>query len=139
MQLPFPVVFDHFGQPKAPQGVGQPGFANLLDLVKSGHAYVKISGAYRAPRRRRTYADATPLAKALVAAQSRPHTSGALTGRSPKRRKRPLDCRDRAAVPDRRRALAQRVGEMGARCGDAQEKSWSTIRRGSTDSTPRRA
>jgi predicted TIM-barrel fold metal-dependent hydrolase len=68
MQLPFPVVFDHFGQPKAPLGVGQPGFANLLDLVKSGHAYVKISGAYRVSEQAPAYADATPLAKALVAA-----------------------------------------------------------------------
>src|SRR5438876_2765751 len=68
MQYPYPVVFDHFGQPKAPQGVGQPGFANLLDLVKSGHAYVKISGAYRVSTQPPAYADATPLAQALVAA-----------------------------------------------------------------------
>jgi predicted TIM-barrel fold metal-dependent hydrolase len=68
MQFPYPVVFDHFGQPKAPQGVGQPGFANLLDLVKSGHAYVKISGAYRVSTMAPAYSDATPLAQALVAA-----------------------------------------------------------------------
>jgi len=67
-QLPFPVVFDHFGQPKAPLGVEQPGFANLIDLVKSGQAYVKISGAYRVSNKAPDYADATPLAKALVAA-----------------------------------------------------------------------
>ena len=67
-QYPYPVVFDHFGQPKAPEGVGQPGFANLLDLVKSGHAYVKISGAYRVSTQPPAYADATPLAQALVAA-----------------------------------------------------------------------
>src|SRR5205807_2679166 len=69
-QYPYPVVFDHFGQPKAPQGVGQPGFANLLELVKSGHAYVKISGAYRVSTEAPAYADATPLAQALVAANS---------------------------------------------------------------------
>jgi predicted TIM-barrel fold metal-dependent hydrolase len=68
MQYPYPVVFDHFGQPKAPQGIGQPGFANLLDLVKSGRAYVKISGAYRVSTMAPAYADATPLAQALVAA-----------------------------------------------------------------------
>jgi predicted TIM-barrel fold metal-dependent hydrolase len=68
MQYPYPVVFDHFGQPKAPLGVGQPGFANLLELVKSGRAYVKISGAYRVSDKAPTYADATPLAQALVAA-----------------------------------------------------------------------
>ena len=68
MQYPYPVVFDHFGQPKAPQGIGQPGFANLLDLVKSGGAYVKISGAYRVSTMAPAYAEATPLAQALVAA-----------------------------------------------------------------------
>src|SRR5258708_18984697 len=47
---PVPVVFDHFGGALAALGVDQPGFADLLELVKSGKAYVKISGAYRAPK-----------------------------------------------------------------------------------------
>src|SRR5262249_53665602 len=46
-QLPFAVVFDHFGRAAAAQGPSQPGFDALLELVKSGRAYVKISGAYR--------------------------------------------------------------------------------------------
>src|SRR5664280_1983125 len=33
---PVPVVFDHFGGAQAELGVGQPGFADLLELVKSG-------------------------------------------------------------------------------------------------------
>src|SRR6476660_6792121 len=45
---PVPVVFDHFGGAQAALGVNQPGFSELLALVKSGRAYVKISGAYRA-------------------------------------------------------------------------------------------
>jgi predicted TIM-barrel fold metal-dependent hydrolase len=36
--------------------------------VKSGRAYVKISGAYRVSEKAPDYADATPLAQALVAA-----------------------------------------------------------------------
>ena len=44
---PVPVVFDHFGGAQAELGLSQPGFADLLDLVESGKAYVKISGAYR--------------------------------------------------------------------------------------------
>jgi predicted TIM-barrel fold metal-dependent hydrolase len=68
MQFPYPVVFDHFGQPKAPEGVGQPGFANLLELVKAGRSYVKISGAYRVSTKGPDFADATPLAQALIAA-----------------------------------------------------------------------
>ena len=67
-QLPFPVVFDHFGGAKAKQGVAQPHFDALLDLVRSGKAYVKISGAYRASELGPDFADATPLAQALIAA-----------------------------------------------------------------------
>src|SRR4051812_4145406 len=67
-QLPFPVVFDHFGRAKAAEGVGQLNFDALLDLVKGGHAYVKISGAYRCSEKAPDYADVTPLAQALVKA-----------------------------------------------------------------------
>ena len=69
-QVPYPVVFDHFGGAKAALGVSQPGFDALLDLVKSGRAYVKISGAYRASEKAPDFADATPLAQALVAANA---------------------------------------------------------------------
>ncbi len=67
-QLPFPVVFDHFGRAGAAQGPSQAGFATLLDLVKSGRVYVKISGAYRVSEKAPDFVDATPLAQALVAA-----------------------------------------------------------------------
>ena len=43
-QVPFPLVFDHFGRASAAEGANQPGFDALLELVKGGHAYVKISG-----------------------------------------------------------------------------------------------
>ncbi len=66
---PVPVVIDHFGGAKAADGVQQPGFDALVNLVKSGKAYVKISAAAdlvssKAP----DYQDVVPLAKALVAA-----------------------------------------------------------------------
>jgi predicted TIM-barrel fold metal-dependent hydrolase len=67
---PVPAVFDHFGGAQAELGVGQPGFSDLLDLVKSGKAYVKISGAYRASKLGPDYADAAPLARALIAANA---------------------------------------------------------------------
>jgi predicted TIM-barrel fold metal-dependent hydrolase len=70
MESPVPVVFDHFGGAKAAGGVGQPGFSDLLSLVKAGGAYVKISGAYRASALAPDYADATPLAQALIAANA---------------------------------------------------------------------
>ena len=65
---PVPVVFDHFGGAQAELGVGQPGFADLVELVKSGKAHVKISGAYRASKLGPDFADATPLAQALITA-----------------------------------------------------------------------
>jgi predicted TIM-barrel fold metal-dependent hydrolase len=65
---PVPVVFDHFGGARAALGPGQPGFADLLALVRSGKAYVKISGAYRASTLAPDYPDVVPLARALIAA-----------------------------------------------------------------------
>jgi predicted TIM-barrel fold metal-dependent hydrolase len=68
MASPVLVVFDHFGSAQAKLGTKQPGFDVLLDLVRSGKAYVKISGAYRSSTQAPDYSDAAPLARALVAA-----------------------------------------------------------------------
>ena len=62
------VVFDHFAQAQAAQGVGQPGFAALVRLVTAGRAYVKLSAAYRISTQGPDYADVTPLAQMLIAA-----------------------------------------------------------------------
>jgi predicted TIM-barrel fold metal-dependent hydrolase len=67
---PVTVVFDHFGGAQAKLGVDQPGFSDLLDVVRSGKAYVKISAAYRSSTQSPDYADVTPLAKALIAANA---------------------------------------------------------------------
>jgi len=64
---PVPVVFDHFGGAQAALGVQQPGFSDLLELVKAGKAYVKISGGYRASKLP-DYSDLPPLASALISA-----------------------------------------------------------------------
>jgi predicted TIM-barrel fold metal-dependent hydrolase len=63
---PVPVVFDHFGGARAELGLQQPGFAELVELVRSGKAYVKISGAYRVSKLEPDYPDVVPLAKALI-------------------------------------------------------------------------
>jgi predicted TIM-barrel fold metal-dependent hydrolase len=63
-----PVVFDHFGGTNAALGLNQPGFEDLVTLVRSGKAYVKISGAYRASTQAPDYPDVVPFAKALIAA-----------------------------------------------------------------------
>jgi len=62
-----PVVFDHFGGARASLGVNQPGFSDLIDVVHSGQAYVKLSGAYRASTQPPDYYDCTALAQALIA------------------------------------------------------------------------
>ena len=76
----------------AAAGIDQPGFADLLELVKSGKAYVKISGAYRASKLGPDFPDAAPLARALIAANAEriiwgtdwPHPdSSAVPGRKP--------------------------------------------------------
>ncbi len=67
---PVPVVLDHFGGAQAALGPTQPGFPDLVELVRSGKAYVKISGAYRASTQAPDYPDAAPLAKALIAANA---------------------------------------------------------------------
>lgn len=65
---PVPVVFDHFGGAQAAGGVGQEGFDVLLDLVRTGHAHVKVSAPYRGSAQAPAFADMGPLAKALIAA-----------------------------------------------------------------------
>ena len=62
---PVPVVFDHFANAREELGVQQPGFADLVELVRSGKAYVKISIS-GGPRP--DYAAFAPLAKMLIAA-----------------------------------------------------------------------
>jgi predicted TIM-barrel fold metal-dependent hydrolase len=65
---PVAVVFDHFGGARAELGPQQPGFAELVELVRSGQVYVKISAAYRVSRLVPDYADVVPLAQALIGA-----------------------------------------------------------------------
>jgi predicted TIM-barrel fold metal-dependent hydrolase len=65
---PVRVVFDHFGGAQASLGVHQPGFRALLNLVKSGKAYVKLSAPYRSSTLAPDYPDVAPLARALLAA-----------------------------------------------------------------------
>ncbi len=67
-RLAVPIVFDHFGGAQAAGGIDQPGFAALLALVGAGHAYVKVSAAYRSSEKAPAYDDMAPFARALIAA-----------------------------------------------------------------------
>jgi len=62
---PVTLVFDHYGNAREPLGVGQPGFSDLVSLVGSGKAYVKIS-VTAGPRE--NYSHFTPLARMLISA-----------------------------------------------------------------------
>jgi predicted TIM-barrel fold metal-dependent hydrolase len=65
LQLPTALVVDHFGRPQAARGVAQPGFEQLLALLRSGKIYVKISAAYRISQEP-DYADAALIARAMI-------------------------------------------------------------------------
>jgi predicted TIM-barrel fold metal-dependent hydrolase len=64
--MPMLAVLDHFAGAKAALGVEQPGFNVVLDLVRAGKAYVKISGAYRASDEAPDYPKVAALARALI-------------------------------------------------------------------------
>jgi predicted TIM-barrel fold metal-dependent hydrolase len=133
LQLPLRVVFDHFGRAAAAQGPSQPGFAALLDLVKSGHVYVKISGAYRISQMPPDYPDAALLAQALIAANAErivwgtdwPHTIPGSASRSARLRRRSRSTTQRCSVNYRNGRPTRR----------SASRFWSTIRRASTASS----
>ena len=65
-RLPVPVVFDHLGWPDLAAGIDEPGMQTMLSLIGDGHAYVKLSGAYRlCPP---PYDQAAPFIEAMVSA-----------------------------------------------------------------------
>lgn len=91
VDLPVPLVFDHFGGIQAGQGMAQAGFEIVLSLLRAGKAYVKISAAYRATMADAPYSDVAPFARAVVSANAErvlwgsdwPHTDAAkVPGRS---------------------------------------------------------
>jgi predicted TIM-barrel fold metal-dependent hydrolase len=59
----------HLGMYLARDGVAQPGFQALLDLLRhgSGHCYVKFTGIYRMSKQP-GHADAAPMARAVIEA-----------------------------------------------------------------------
>jgi predicted TIM-barrel fold metal-dependent hydrolase len=67
LKLPTALVVDHFGRPNASLGTTQPGFAELLALLRSGNVYVKVSAPYRISQQPH-YTDAAPIAHAILAA-----------------------------------------------------------------------
>jgi predicted TIM-barrel fold metal-dependent hydrolase len=65
---PVPIVFDHFLGVTAKDGLGQPGVATLLKLLREGHVYIKVSATHRISREGPNYPDVAPIAQAFIKA-----------------------------------------------------------------------
>jgi predicted TIM-barrel fold metal-dependent hydrolase len=59
-------MIDHFGRPDPRRGVGQPGFAALLELGRSTDAVVKLSAPYRASIAGYPFHDVDPFIAAAI-------------------------------------------------------------------------
>jgi predicted TIM-barrel fold metal-dependent hydrolase len=67
--LKLPMSIAHFAYQPAAAGVGAPGFRALVELVRRGNTWIKISGANRVSRGDLPpYDDVKPLAQALIEA-----------------------------------------------------------------------
>lgn len=66
--LPTEIVIDHMGHMDPAAGTDQPGLAALIDLLRAGRCWAKLSGAYRIDTSGAPFAAATPIARALIEA-----------------------------------------------------------------------
>ncbi len=64
--LPVDSVIDHIGKVPPEQGMAHPGFQGLLNLLREGRCWVKLSGAYRSSKQGSPYADVAPMARMLI-------------------------------------------------------------------------
>jgi predicted TIM-barrel fold metal-dependent hydrolase len=89
-RLPVEIVVDHMGHMPPSAGIEHPGFQVLLQLVREGRCWAKLSGAYRISAETYPYHDVVPFARALIEADASrmvwgsdwPHPS--VTGSIPK-------------------------------------------------------
>lgn len=68
--FPVPTVYGHLGYMKTSLGVANPGFQALLRMMKSGRAWVKLTGPYRISSQPLPHADTNTYAHALIEAAS---------------------------------------------------------------------
>lgn len=72
--MPVPVVIDHIARVKPAEGLAQPGFQLLLDLMKQPHVWTKVSGADKICETKvhgyfgLPFVDVIPYAQAVIAA-----------------------------------------------------------------------
>lgn len=67
-RIPVPFVIDHMGRVKARDGLEQPAFKALLELMQNPLAWVKVCGAERVSAGRKPFDDASPFARRLIQA-----------------------------------------------------------------------
>jgi predicted TIM-barrel fold metal-dependent hydrolase len=60
------ILVDHCGRPTLAAGLDQPGFRALLELGRTGRAYVKLSGFVKFAQEPAPYADTRPFVHALL-------------------------------------------------------------------------
>jgi len=66
--FPVPIVLGHLGYMTIGKTVEDPGFQALLNLMKAGKAWVKLTGPYRITAAPLPYPETVPVAKALLEA-----------------------------------------------------------------------
>jgi len=72
--MPIPVVIDHIARVKPAEGLDQPAFQLLLDLLKAKHVWVKVSGADKICNTKvhsyfgLPFVEVIPFARAVIAA-----------------------------------------------------------------------
>ncbi len=67
-KLPVPYVIDHMGRAVAAEGLAQPPFRALLELMKDDKCWVKVCGSERVSSQGAPFTDAIPFARALIEA-----------------------------------------------------------------------
>ncbi len=67
-QLKVPVVVDHMGHMNVDLGIEHPGFITLIELVREGLCWIKLSGNYRISATSPPYRDVIPFARTLIKA-----------------------------------------------------------------------
>jgi predicted TIM-barrel fold metal-dependent hydrolase len=65
---PVPLAFDHFGGTKGEAGMQEKGYKLLLDLIRFGKAYVKLSGPYLVSTQGPSFPDLVALARSFIRA-----------------------------------------------------------------------
>jgi 2-pyrone-4,6-dicarboxylate lactonase len=95
--MPIPVIIDHIARVKPGEGLIQPAFQLLLDLLKDNHVWVKVSGADKICNTQvhsyfgLPFVEVIPFARAVIAAAPDrviwgtdwPHSNNFIPGHTP--------------------------------------------------------